>query len=465
MENSQESIITKNNDVEQIDSMNLLYELMKIRCELIFFNKEKNPIFFNHIKNLFSQEINSFNSFNYEEDHKTYFLKYIERDTRDIDSQSDFILNQKTCLYVFLSVMSPSLRQDQIKNFENLVEELQEEDKVNIIPCCVLIFFYENEEELNKNTDLEIKYPNNIFYVKTNMKKLELKRIETGNQLTMIIKQIVINGYVTCVHQIERPKNNLKYNKNTLEYIKNIVGQYLQISDYGSALNIVERCISEYSYEEKGKWLEVKALMMFYVDKKKAEIYQKYQDFNQTIIDLLEDARYRYKKAKLYENCIYNLYRQSNYFFQYFPEKIKNFDVCLINACVMLNELNTQDVEYKFVQYLRLSELYKCAKIYKKSNMYFLLSTFTCLENQEISLMMPYMIKKLKNIFNIYDVSSNVIENVDQFNNIHKWLVLNKRKPISFFVLNKNEKGEEIYEQSFKKKIDAKKKIKCKKKS
>ena len=44
--------------------------------------------------------------------------------------------------------------------------------------------------------------------------------------------------------------------------------------------------------------------MMYYVDKKKAEIHQKNQDFNPAIIELLEDARIRYKKAKLYENCI-----------------------------------------------------------------------------------------------------------------------------------------------------------------
>ena len=75
MENPKSPIITKNNEVEQLDNMNLLYELMKIRCELIFFNKEKNPIFFNHIKNLFTEEINTFNSFNYQDDHKTFFFK------------------------------------------------------------------------------------------------------------------------------------------------------------------------------------------------------------------------------------------------------------------------------------------------------------------------------------------------------------------------------------------------------
>jgi len=454
MENNPTPIITKNNDAEQLDNMNFLYELMKIKCELVFFNKDKNPIFFNHIKNLFTEEINSFNSFNFKEDHKTYYLKYIERDGKDIDAQSDFILNSKTCVYVFLSVMSPSLRQEHINNFESLIEELQEEEKMNIIPCCVLIFFYENDEELNRKTELKIKYPNNIFYVKTNMKKLDSKKIETCNQLTMIIKQTVLNGYVTCIQQMEKPKINMKYNKNNKEQIKTMIGQLLQICDYTTSLPFVEKCISEYSYEEKGRWLEVKALMIYYFERQKQKL-----NFNQSIADLLEDARQRYRKAKLFENCIYNLYRQANYFLIYCPEKIKNFDSCLIRAYIMLKELNPKDVEYKFVHYLRLSELYKRAKIHRKSNMYFLISTLTCLEDPDIKLMMPYMIKKLKNLYKIYDVSTNIIESFEQFNNIHKWIVLNKRKPISFFILNKNENGEEILEQSFKKKIEAKKKL------
>ena len=459
MENPKEQNTSKYNDIEQLDNMDLLYDLMKIRCELIFFNKEKNPIFFNQIKNLLTEEINTFNSFNYKEEHRTYFLKYIEKDTRDIDAQKDFILNQKTCIYLFLSVMSPSLRQEQISNFENLIEELQEEEKMKIISCCILIFFYENEEELNKNTELKIKYPNNIFYVKANMKKLDLTKNETRNQLTMIVKQIVINEYVTSIQQMDRPKNNLKYNKNTLEYIKTTVGQFLQTSDFASALPIVEKSISEFYFEEKGRWLEVKALMMYYIDKKKAEILNQPKEYNPGVIELLDDARVRYRKAKLYENCIYNLYRQANYYLQYLPEKTKNFDDCLIKAYIMLNELNIKDTEYKFVQFLRISELYRKAKIYKKSNMYFLLSALTCLENQETKFMMPYMIKKLKNIFTIYDVSSNIIENFEQFINIHKWLVLNKRKPISFFVLNKDPDGKEKYEQTFRKKIETKKKL------
>ena len=168
----------------------------------------------------------------------------------------------------------------------------------------------------------------------------------------------------------------MKYNKNTLEYIKTTIGRYIQIGDFSTAITMVDKSISEFFFEEKGRWLEVKALMLYYTDKKFAEITQKQLTFNNTIIELLEDARNRYRKAKLYENCLYNLYRQSNYFLQFCPEKIKNFDSCLVRAYMSLSDIiNTKDVEYKFVQYLRLSELYKRAKIYKKSNMYFLLST------------------------------------------------------------------------------------------
>ena len=86
----------------------------------------------------------------------------------------------------------------------------------------------------------------------------------------------------------------------------------------------------------------------------------------------------------------------------------------------------------------------------KKSNMYFLFSSMTCLENQEIKPILPYMIKKLKNMYDIYDVSKNIIESVEQFNEIHKWLVLNKRKPISFFIKNEDENGNPKYEMTFK---------------
>ena len=79
-------------------------------------------------------------------------------------------------------------------------------------------------------------------------------------------------------------------------YIKTIAGEFLQICDGDSAIAIVEKCISEYSYEEKGRWEEVKALMMYYSDAKTSEIEGKKIEFNENIIELMEDARKRYKK-------------------------------------------------------------------------------------------------------------------------------------------------------------------------
>ena len=452
--------ITKRNEVEQLDNMNLLYDLRKIKCELIFFNKNKNPIFFNQIKNLLTEEINTVNSFNYQDDHKSFYLKYLERDSKDIDAQNDFILNPNTCIYIFLTILSPSLRQEQITNFENQIDQLNNGSKLNTVLRSVLIFFYENEEELLKSMEsTSTKYPNNIFYIKTNLKQLELKKIETENQLTMIIKQIVLNGYVICVQQKEMPKEKVKISKYTLDFLKTNVGEFIQINEFESALSVTEKCISEYSYDEKGRWEEVKALIMFYNDAKKAEIEKKKIEYNENIIYLLDDARKRYKKEKKYENALYNLYRQSNYYMFFIPSKIDMFDLCLVKAYKMLACLKPMDVEYKFVQFLRFSELYKRANIMKKSNMYFLLSSMTCLESKEIKLMLPYMIKKLKHMYDIYDVSKNIIENVEQFNEIHKWLVLNKRKPISFFIKTKDENNKDKYEMTFKKKIEPKKKL------
>ena len=447
------------NQVVQLDNMNLLYDIRKIKCELIFFNKEKNPIFFNQIKNLLSEEINTVYSFNYKEDRKSFYFKYIERDSKDIDAQKDFILNENTCIYIFLTIMSPSLRQDQITNFETQIDEMTTPTNKDMPFRSILIFFYETDEELLKSVELKAKYPNNIFYVKTNLKKLELKKMETINQMTLIMKQIVINGYTIIIKNKERLNDRMKYNKNNVSIIKTRAGEYLQICDPHNALTIVERCLEEYSYDEKGRWEEIKALMTYYSDVKREEIEGIKFQYNQNIIDFMEDARKRYKKEKKYENAMYNLYRQSNYYMKFIPEKIIMFDKCLVKAFKMLVKLRPTDVEYKFVQYLRLSELYKRANIMKKSNMYFLLSTMTCLESKELKLMLPYMFKKLQNMFDIYDVSKNIIESAEQFNEIHKWLVLNKRKPISFFLKTKDENNNYKYEMTFKKKIEPKKQI------
>ena len=159
---------------------------------------------------MFTEEINTVDSFNYQDDHKSFYLKYIERDSRDIDSQSEFILNPYTCIYIYLTIISPSLSQDQITNFENQIEELNSNSKLSTIMRSFLIFFYEKEEELLKPVKLKTKYPNNIFYIKTNLKKLNLQNKETENQLTVVIKQIVINGFIACIQQKERPKDRIK---------------------------------------------------------------------------------------------------------------------------------------------------------------------------------------------------------------------------------------------------------------
>ena len=66
--------------------------------------------------------------------------------------------------------------------------------------------------------------------------------------------------------------------------------------------------------------------------------------------------------------------------------------------------------------------------------MYFFLAGLTCFKNEELKKMLPFMINQFKEMFDIYDVSKYIIESEEEFNSIHKCLVLDQRKPISFFI-------------------------------
>ena len=428
-------------EVEQLDHMNLLYEQNKIKSELIIFNKDKNPLFFNQIKNLLNDKINKINSPKFNEDKKSYYLKYIERGARDLDAQNNFIFNQNICLYIFLTIMTPTLRQEQILNYENQIEEINKKPYLPVESRSTFIFFYENEEELGKNVELKMKYPNSIFYVKTNTRNLELKMKETTDQLVKIILPLV-KAYEELILKKEKLNEKIKYNKQNLPLIKLTAGEFLQIGENASAWAIIEKGALNYSYEEKGKWEETKCLLNIILQERKAKIENKKLEFDQGIPNLFEQAMNRYKNDKTLENTLYNLFRQCNYYSYFLPDKIKEFDKCLVKAGKIILMLNPDDEEYNFVQYLRISEFYKRANFMKKSNMYFLRATLTCFKASELKQMLPYMIKKLKYIFDIYDVSKNIIESFDQFKDIHKWLVYDKRKPISFFLKNDEDKFE-----------------------
>ena len=449
----------------QISTLNFLFDLRKIKCELLFLNKEKNPPFFNDIKNLFIENINALRSNTFNQDKKTYYLKYIEKNVRDIDEQIEFMLDNQVGIYIFLTIVTPSLRQECVNNFEHQIENPKQNSKsqLPLSPRCILIFFYENEEELTKSFNLKVKYPRNIFYIKTNTKNLEKMKIPTENQLYSVLLQTIVNGYKSLIESKQKLAEKMKYNKYTLEAIKDYVGGLLQIQEYDIALKFVEKCISEYSFFEKGYWEEVKALIIFYKDYMNNNESEYKIKFNTEFCDLMKDARKRYKKEKKISMIVYNLFRHTNYYSMFYPDKIYFADKCLIKINKQLRLLKTPGVEDFFVHYLRISELYKNLKIQKKSDIYFLLAGLTCFKTEQLKKMLPFMINELKEMFNLYDVSQNIIESENHFNEIHKCLVLNQRKPISFFIQTLDENNNMIYERITKKKIEPRKKLLVKK--
>ena len=451
------------NKAPQINPLNFLFDLRKIKCQLLFFNKEKNPPFFNDIKNLLIENLNALHSNNFAQDRKTYYLKFIEKNVRDIDEQREFMLDNQVGIYMFLTIVTPSLRQECVNNFENEIEKSKRDAKLPLLARCILIFFYDNDEELEKSLELKVKYPRNIFYVKTNTKNLDEAKIKTENQLYSVLLQTIIAGYKPLIESKQKLLEKIKYNKNTFDSIKDYIGGLLQIQDYDNAYKYTERCISEFSYFEKGYWEEVKALIMFYYDYMYSNEKEQYLKFNTEFCELMKDAKKRYKKEKKISMIVYNLYRQTNYYSFFYPDKIYDSDKSLIKLNKMLRVLTAPGIEDFFVHYLRISELYKSLKIQKKSDIYFLLAGLTCFKTEQLKNMLPFMINELKEKFNLYDVSQNLIETEDHFNEIHKCLVLSHRKPISFFIQTLDENNNIKYERTTKKKIEPKKKLSVKK--
>ena len=107
----------------QVDTMNFLFDLRKINCEITIFNKDKNPTFFNEIKNLLNENINSVYSNNYANDRKIFYMKYIEKDIRDMDEQKDFMLQQKIGLYLYFAIYSSNLKEEWNQKIKQYMEE------------------------------------------------------------------------------------------------------------------------------------------------------------------------------------------------------------------------------------------------------------------------------------------------------------------------------------------------------
>ena len=444
------------NPSPQLDAMNFLFDLRKIICEITIFNKDRNPTFFNEIKNLLNENLNSVYSNNYTNDRKIFYMKYIEKGIRDMDEQKDFVLTQKIGLYIYLAIYSSNLKEDYITNFKNQIKELSETEKVPLNSRSILFFFYENEEIENFEKNEEYT-KNNIYFIKTNYKNFDQNiKISTENQLYPIIRRAILNGNNPYLFSREKLSDKMRYNKNTLENIKEYVGGLIQLQDLGEAMKFVDRCISEFSFSEKGRWEDVKALLIFYKDFTDNG-GNKGMKFNEKIIELMEDAKIRYQREKITIMVIYNLYRQINYYMNFMNEKWYAYHQCLIQLNIQLRYFKAQSFEEFFIHYLRISKLYMKLKFKRTASVFFLFAGLTCFKNDELKKMLPYIINKLKNMFDLCDVSKNIIDSEEEFNSIHKCLVLNQRKPISFFVKTLDENNKIKYEQTYKKKIEAKK--------
>ena len=89
-------------------------------------------------------------------------------------------------------------------------------------------------------------------------------------------------------------------------------------------------------------------------------------------------------------------------------------------------------------------------KMHRKANLFLFLALITCYNNEELYKMVPYMIKEICKLYNVYDITKNIIDSYEEFNYHHRRIILNRFKPISTYI--RTLEGDLV--ESFKKKYD-----------
>ena len=428
------------------NNKNMLFDLLKINVEITFFNKNNNFEYFENLKNLLNTQINKIKNPSIKNNTLNYYpLKYIENDYSSNQKQnenyfSDLFLNNKKNILLFFAIDENNNTEKYIKIYNEYLNNIKDEE--NLLKRSILIFLYEEKENNNNNNNNN----NNIKFIN---KSIEINLLR---ELLIVLANLVINNYIPYI--TERKKNiNVKFKGKFIPLIFQDIGDLIRAQNFKQALLMLEKPLDEASNFDRAKLEEIKALIMFYLSILEINNDNSLQ-FNKIIEDLYESCINKYKKNIKEKNCLFliinariRLILYYSYFEENFMEKIKkNF----FKIQILLDDLNFEK-ESKFVYYLKISYLYEKLNLIRKHNFYYLLAYFLCFEDLNLDSMINFMTKDVCQQFAIYNCSKNLIKNFEKFEKIHQLLIINLRKPISFYLLNNNNQK---YELTLKKRFD-----------
>ena len=148
----------KNKYVPQIKNNNLLFDLAKINCQIIFINKENDFTFYENFKRLLSTQINLISSPLMEETKTFYYIKYYEGNKIEKDSFSELVINKNMCIRLYVTQDDISLRQKLIDLYHHDIDALNDP---TMIKRSRFIFLFDNKLENEK----ESANDKNVYYI------------------------------------------------------------------------------------------------------------------------------------------------------------------------------------------------------------------------------------------------------------------------------------------------------------
>ena len=429
-----------------------LFDLSKIRCQLIFFNKGQNFNLFQKIKQQLITTLSSI-SFPIQGVPKKLYLSFFEgkptlcslaklsepKQDKDKEEKTTNELNNKEYevnIYLYICVDQKEKRDKYLQIYH---DETNSSGDLSIVNRSRLLILYEKDEnfpeETNKNGIVHIKITNEIFFAEISKTVLEL-----------------LTEYCKYINDKMPIAPGLKFNEIVKNEIKTRVSEFIQIQKYDIALDIINKAIDSYSSLDEAKWKETKAIVLFL---REYHNMDKTFNYNEQIEDLYDSLTNKYKKEKKYDLYIEAIIRFLTYC-SYFPGLIctKNKKFYEIFA-KLTRAIEKQSPLENFVYYIKLSNFYSKMKMIRKSKLFMCYALNMCFNNEDLIQMIPFMTNEICKLLNVYDISKNIIEKYEDFSVIHKRFTLNRFKPISIYI--KNQENELI--ESFKKKYDKKTKI------
>ena len=424
----------KKNDIPQTKNNNLLFDLAKINCQIIFINKDNDFTFYENFKRLLSTQINLITSPSMEEIKTFYYIKYYEGNKIEKDSFSELVINKNMCIRIYVTQDDITLRKKLIELYHNDIEALNDP---TMMKRSRFIFLFDNKLENEK----ESANDKNVYYINKGKNSIL-------QEMRVIITDIVVNGYINYINENTTFNASIDYKKN-IPIVTKRVGELIHAQKLEEALSRIDKAIKEYNNIELATFLEIKALCLFYMDYK-LKLNGNKLKLNKEILECFQNAINKYKKLKQ-KKLLIDAYLRILFYISFFQlENYKFLQDTVVNLVKVLTEVHNNYIEV-FVNYLKICEIYKNAQFLRKTNQFYLLAFFTCYNDENLTPMIPSMIEEMSNFFYVYNISNNLIETYDEFMKIYKYLILNSRKPICTFLLNK-EKNE--FELTTKRKFD-----------